>query len=172
MIVPEAILKELLRKLLTHFSFCSLRPPTANGSGDGVPKPGTLTLGNLQEALSRCTFRLPAWRVRDIVDRMDRGQGALSLEEFEKICEDLKSREVSTTFKKKLSKRNDVETLGGMSEASSEGTTHSVRHEEQAAFSNWINTNLGSDKDLEHLTPLSADGKDLYQKITDGILLS
>ena len=59
-----------------------------------------------------------------------------------------------------------------MSEASSEGTTHSVRHEEQAAFSDWINTNLVSDKDLAHLLPLSADGKDLYNKVTDGILLS
>ena len=51
-----------------------------------------------------------------------------------------------------------------------EGTTHSVRHEEEAAFADWINTNLGHDKDLEHLLPV--DAKNLYQKITDGILLS
>ena len=31
---------------------------------------------------------------------MDRGHGRLSIEEFEKICEDLKSREVSSSFKK------------------------------------------------------------------------
>ena len=53
---------------------------------------------------------------------------------------------------------------------STEGTTHSVRHEEEAAFADWINTNLGHDKDLEHLLPV--DAKNLYQKITDGILLS
>ena len=137
-----------------------------------IDEKATLPLGSLQEALSRCTFRLPAWRVRDIVDRMDRGNGNLTMAEFEKICVDLKSREVSSSFKKSISKRQNVETLGGMSEASSEGTTHSVRHEEQAAFSDWINTNLGSDEDLKHLLPLDSDGKDLYTKITDGILLS
>jgi len=132
---------------------------------------GTLALGNLQEALSRVGFRLPAWRVRDIVDRMDRGQGGLSLEEFEKICADQKARDFSSTFKKKISKKENVETIGGMSEASSEGTTHSVRNEEEMAFANWINSNLANDKDVQHLLPLSADGKDLYQKVTDGILI-
>jgi hypothetical protein len=29
------------------------------------------------------------------------------------------------------------------------GTTHSVRMEEQLAFSDWINTNLGHDEDLQ-----------------------
>ena len=127
---------------------------------------------NLQEVLSRCGFRLPAWRVRDIVDRMDRGHGRLSIKEFEKICEDLKSKEVTSTFKKSVTKRENVETIGGTTEASNEGTKHSVGHEEQAAFSDWINSNLVLDKDLSHLLPLSADGKDLYNKITDGILLS
>ena len=32
-----------------------------------------------------------------------------------------------------------------------EGTTHSVRIEEQLAFSDWINTNLAEDKDLRYL---------------------
>jgi plastin-3 len=130
-----------------------------------------LTLGSLQEALSRCGFRLPAWRVRDIVDRMDRGHGGLNREEFEKICTDQKSRDFSSTFKKKISKRENVEQLGGTSEASCEGTTHSVRHEEVLAFSDWINSNLTNDKDVQHLLPLSSDGKELYEKITDGILI-
>lgn len=34
-----------------------------------------------------------------------------------------------------------------MSEASSEGTTHSVRHEEQVAFSDWINAYV-----INHIT--------------------
>jgi plastin-3 len=130
-----------------------------------------LVLGSLQEALSRCGFRLPAWRVRDIVDRMDRGHGGLTMKEFEKICTDQKSRDFSSTFKKKLSKNKSVEQLGGTSEASSEGTTHSVRQEEEMAFSDWINVNLTNDKDVQHLLPLSSDGKDLYQKIMDGILI-
>jgi len=143
-----------------------------NGNAtNGSSEAGTLALSNLQEALARCGFKLPAWRVRDIVDRMDRGLGGLTLEEFEKICADQKARDFSSTFKKKISKKENVETLGGMSEASSEGTTHSVRHEETMAFANWINSNLATDKDVQHLMPLSTDGKDLYQKVTDGILI-
>ena len=102
---------------------------------------------------------------------MDRGHGRLSPNEFEKICEDLKSDDVSHTFKKKLSENKNVQKIEGLSTASNEGTTHSVRHEEQKAFSDWINTNLGSDKECRHLMPSSADGSDLYHKINDGILL-
>ena len=103
-----------------------LFPYGGSSSGTTPPSPsidGTLALGHLQEALSRVGFRLPAWRVRDIVDRMDRGQGGLTREEFEKICADQKARDFSSTFKKKISKKENVETIVGMSAASNEGTT-------------------------------------------------
>lgn len=51
------------------------------------------------------------------------------------------------------------------------GTTHSVRLEEQLAFSDWINSNLGADIDLKHLLPIDSEGKSLYDKVKDGILL-
>ena len=51
------------------------------------------------------------------------------------------------------------------------GTTHSVRVEEQLAFSDWINTNLGSDQDLTHILPLADSGLSLYDAVKDGILL-
>lgn len=70
-----------------------------------------------------------------------------------------------------VSRRENLQHLGGMSEASSEGTTHSVRQEEQVAFSNWINTKLNNDPDLRHLLPLDQDGSNLYEAIKDGILL-
>lgn len=87
------------------------------------------------------------------------------------LCTDLKANEVASTFKQVVSKKENLETLGGMSEASSEGTTHSVRLEEQLAFSDWINSNLSHDPDLKHLLPIDADGKALYDKVKDGILL-
>ena len=151
------------------FLFLQL-PEKTNGETNGNAD-GTLALGNLQEALARCGFRLPAWRVRDIVDRMDRGHGGLTREEFESICSDQKAREVSSTFKKKLSRNETVEKLGGNTEASNEGTTHSVRSEEEMAYADWINSNLANDSDVKHLLPLAADGKDLYQRISDGILI-
>lgn len=98
-------------------------------------------------------------------------QGKLSYDEFEALCVDLKAKEVASTFKAVVSKKENVETIGGMSSQSADGTTHSVRLEEQLAFSDWINSNLIFDKDLKHLLPIDAEGKMLYQKIKDGILL-
>ncbi|CAG2067145.1 unnamed protein product, partial [Timema podura] len=98
-------------------------------------------------------------------------KGRLSFEEFETLCGELKGNEVASTFKQVVSKKENLETLGGMSDASSEGTTHSVRLEEQLAFSDWITTNLGSDPDLRHLLPIDPEGKSLYDKVKDGILL-
>lgn len=51
------------------------------------------------------------------------------------------------------------------------GTTHSVRLEEQMAFSGWINSNLEHDPDLKHLLPIDPEGKQLYEKLKDGLIL-
>ena len=80
-------------------------------------------------------------------------------------------KDVANTFKTVVSKKENLTTIGGMSEASSAGTTHSVRIEEQLAFSHWINDHLGHDKDLKHLLPIDPEGKGLYDKVKDGILL-
>lgn len=46
-----------------------------------------------------------------------------------------------------------------------------MRLEEQLAFSDWINTNLGHDPDLKHLLLIDPEGKGLYDSVKDGILL-
>ncbi|XP_039298771.1 plastin-2 [Nilaparvata lugens] len=137
---------------------------------------GYIDLAELKTALDLCGFKLPGWKVRTIIQDFDdkkrtEHQGRLSFGEFEKLCTELKANEVGSTFKQVVSKKENLETLGGMSDASSEGTTHSVRLEEQLAFSDWINTNLGSDPDLKHLLPIDSEGKLLYDKAKDGILL-
>jgi len=112
-----------------------------------------------------------------MIDKYDRekppehivGQRKLSYTEFEHLCCELKSKEVSQTFKKVVSKRDNIQTHGGMSEASAEGTQHSVRMEEELAFSDWINTNLGQDPTLAHILPIQ--DHHLYEAVKDGILL-
>ena len=96
------------------------------------------------------------------------GQRKLSYNEFEHLCCELKSKEVSQSFKQAVTKKDNITTHGGMSQASAEGTTHSVRMEEQLAFSDWINTNLGGDEGLERagVLPLDTDtGNNLYQVV-------
>jgi plastin-3 len=137
---------------------------------------GFIELAELKQALDVCGFKIPQYKVRQMIDEVDReqsgpGKGRLSFEEFEQLCANLKSKDVATTFKQVVSKRENLETIGGMSDASSEGTTHSVRMEEQLAFSDWVNSNLGNDPDLKHLLPIDAEGRGLFDKVKDGILL-
>ncbi|XP_053950563.1 plastin-3 isoform X2 [Anastrepha ludens] len=145
--------------------------PTIDANKDGF-----IDLSELKEALDQVGFKLPGYQVREMIDEFQNKQrtshqGKLNIEEFENLCLDLKSKDVASTFKTVVSKKENLETLGGMSSISSEGTTHSVRLEEQLAFSDWINSNLGYDQDLKHLLPIDSEGKHLYQAIKDGILL-
>ena len=50
-----------------------------------------------------------------------------------------KEHDLGHTFKKVVTKREGVENYGGMSETSTEGTTHTIGIEEEDAFTNWIN---------------------------------
>jgi len=144
---------------------------------------GFINLSELKEALDLAGFKVPGWRVRDMIDKIDRetvsqavgnsvvGQRKLSYGEFEHLCCELKSKEVSQSFKRVVTKKDNIQTHGGMSQASAVGTTHSVRVEEQLAFSDWINTNLGQDDHLDHILPLNQAGHGLYEAVKDGILL-
>ena len=137
---------------------------------------GFIDLAELRNALDQCGFKMPGYKVRRMIEEYDdkrrpQEKGRLSFEEFEKLCQELRASDPSSSFKQVVSKKENLETLGGISAASSVGTTHSVRLEEQLAFSDWINTNLAHDRDLKHLLPIDAEGKTLYDKVKDGILL-
>ncbi|XP_065576774.1 plastin-1-like [Artemia franciscana] len=141
-----------------------------------VNNSGSIDMSELKAALDLCGFKLPQYKVRQLIEEFDRdkrgaSRGTLSFEEFEALCQSLKAKDVAATFKQVVSKRENLETIGGMSDASSQGTTHSVRLEEQLAFSDWVNSNLGEDLDLKHLLPIKDDGKSLYDTVKDGILL-
>jgi plastin-3 len=92
---------------------------------------GYIDLSKMKETLYGCGFKLPGWKVHQMMEeygdkRQMQHRGRLSFHEFEKMCLELKSNEVASKFKQVVSKKGNLETLGGMSDASSEGTTHSV----------------------------------------------
>ncbi|CAH0764800.1 unnamed protein product [Diatraea saccharalis] len=149
---------------------------------------GYIDLKELKDALDSVGYKIPQWKVRCMIEEYydngskhgrgvngnvngDARKNGISLTEFEELCANLKAQQVASTFKQAVSKKENLEHLGGMSEASSDGTTHSVRLEEQMAFSGWINSNLEHDPDLKHLLPIDAEGKQLYEKLKDGLIL-
>lgn len=99
----------------------------------------------LKEALDIVGIKKPQYQVRILIDELEKsgktGQSKrLSFQEFKNLCAKLQSEDPTNSFKSAVSKRNNFETFGGNSTKSSEGTTHSVRQEEQVAFSDWINS--------------------------------
>lgn len=137
---------------------------------------GHIDLKELREALELCGLKIAGYQSRLIEEEFKNSKktkinGKLTYDEFEKLICDLKANDVANTFRTAVSKRENLQHLGGTSHASNDGTTHSVRLEEQLAFSDWINSNLQHDPDLRKLLPIDPEGKHLYDKVQDGILL-
>ncbi|OUC42873.1 hypothetical protein D917_10180, partial [Trichinella nativa] len=135
---------------------------------------GAIQLSELQRAFEAVGLKLPSYQVRDLIREHFPNystDASLSVIEFAQLFAKLKEA-ADPKFKKRIQKAENVHVLGGLSEASQEqGIYHSVRIEEQVAFSDWINSNLSSDRDLVHLLPLTKSGDDLYQKMVDGLII-
>jgi len=56
----------------------------------------------------------------------------------------IRDHDFGRKFLDAVSARSGIEKLGGMSDTSAEGTTHSVLIEEQVAFANWINRSINA----------------------------
>jgi plastin-3 len=125
---------------------------------------------SLKAALKEVGLEKPGYQVRQLIDEIKKKKtcqsGKMNYQDFERLCIDLKQKD-SMDFRHNVNTRPDIEEISG----AVDGIKHSVRLEEQLAFSDWINSNLRNDKDLKHLLPIDPEGKTLYQKITDGILL-
>lgn len=103
---------------------------------------GYITVKELDTALKAVGLNLPGYEVRELVGKYDTkdADGRLDMEEFQKLYINEKSkRDIGHTFKKVVTTRQGVATIGGTSYASSEGTTHTVKAGEQKAFTEWIN---------------------------------
>uniref|UniRef100_A0A8C4GXV6 Plastin-1 n=1 Tax=Dicentrarchus labrax TaxID=13489 RepID=A0A8C4GXV6_DICLA len=129
----------------------------------------------LQELFREASFSLPGYKVREIMETFIAGDNnkdeKISFEEFVSIYQELKSKELSETFRKTITKRDGIRSFGGMSQISSEGTQHSYSDEEKVAFVNWINKALAKDPDCQHLLPMNPDDESLFTSVRDGILL-
>ncbi|XP_076451114.1 plastin-1-like [Babylonia areolata] len=135
---------------------------------------GFISVKELDAALKCVGLNLPGYEVRELVAKYDSRDcdGKLDMEEFKNLYANEKAkRDIGHTFKKAVSTRQGVATMGGTSYASSEGTTHTVKAGEQKAFAEWINRHLMDDPDCKGLLPLDNDGIELFKKMADGILL-
>ncbi|NXE47376.1 PLSI protein, partial [Casuarius casuarius] len=130
----------------------------------------------LQDLFKEASLPLPGYKVREIVEKIiavtdSNKDGKINFEEFVSIIQELKSKDVSKSFRKSINKKQGITAIGGTSAISSEGTQHSYSEEEKVAFVNWINKALQDDPDCKHLLPMDPSDASLFKSLADGILL-
>ncbi|XP_025942798.1 plastin-1 isoform X2 [Apteryx mantelli] len=130
----------------------------------------------LQDLFKEASLPLPGYKVREIVEKIiavtdSNKDGKINFEEFVSIIQELKSKDVSKSFRKSINKKQGITAIGGTSSISSEGTQHSYSEEEKVAFVNWINKALQDDPDCKHLLPMNPSDASLFKSLADGILL-
>ncbi|XP_072314032.1 plastin-1-like [Eucyclogobius newberryi] len=140
-----------------------------------IDKSGFVSDFELQELFREASFSIPGYKVREIMETFIAGDTnkdeKISFEEFVAIYQELKSKQISETFRKTISRRDGIRSFGGMSGNSCEGTQHSYSEEEKVAFVNWINKALAKDPDCEHLLPMDPNNQSLFASVRDGIIL-
>nr|XP_019822000.1 PREDICTED: plastin-1 [Bos indicus] len=84
----------------------------------------------LQDLFKEASLPLPGYKVREIVEKIlavadNNKDSRISFEEFVSLMQELKSKDISKTFRKIINKREGITAIGGTSSISSEGTQHS-----------------------------------------------
>ncbi|XP_068262491.1 plastin-1 [Nyctibius grandis] len=141
-----------------------------------VDNSGYVSDYELQDLFKEASLPLPGYKVREIVEKIiavtdSNKDGRINFEEFVSIIQELKSEDVSKSFRKSINKKQGITAIGGTSAISSEGTQHSYSEEEKVAFVNWINKALQDDPDCKHLLPMNPSDASLFKSLADGILL-
>uniref|UniRef100_A0A669PQB5 Plastin 1 n=1 Tax=Phasianus colchicus TaxID=9054 RepID=A0A669PQB5_PHACC len=130
----------------------------------------------LQDLFKEASLPLPGYKVREIIEKIfavtdSNKDGKINFEEFVSLIQELKSKDVSKSYRKSINKKLGITALGGTSAISTEGTQHSYSEEEKVAFVNWINKALQDDPDCKHILPMNPSDASLFKSLADGILL-
>ncbi|NP_001383044.1 plastin-1 isoform X1 [Gallus gallus] len=130
----------------------------------------------LQDLFKEASLPLPGYKVREIIEKIfavtdSNKDGKINFEEFVSLIQELKSKDVSKSYRKSINKKLGITALGGTSSISTEGTQHSYSEEEKVAFVNWINKALQDDPDCKHILPMNPSDASLFKSLADGILL-
>uniref|UniRef100_A0A915EKU7 Calponin-homology (CH) domain-containing protein n=1 Tax=Ditylenchus dipsaci TaxID=166011 RepID=A0A915EKU7_9BILA len=99
--------------------------------------------------------------------------GSDTYEEFNSLFEQLDSEKHAETsrWKKRIGSVTGTYQVQGIAVHGADEIVHTIRVEEEVAFSNWINSSLSQDTDLKPHLPVNPEGGDLYQKVSDGLII-
>lgn len=141
--------------------------PTLNENGSGH-----LLHSDVQAALKVVGIDIPGYQLRELLNNFGDNKN-LTFDQFNSIFEQLdneKNAEASR-WKKRIGSVTGAYQIQSSAVHGAEEIVHTIRVEEEVAFSNWINTSLSVDTDLNHHLPVNPEGGDLYTKIQDGLII-
>jgi plastin-3 len=163
--------KSMLRQslLLTQDQIEDMRKVFESIDNDGN---GTIDLKELGRALEVCGIKIPGYELRDMVASCDTGDrdDAIDIEEFKDMYTQLKVKYDFKGQMQKLISPVDKKEEVVVKKKDDDFIKHTVRVEEQIAFTNWMTMSFKDDQDCVSYFPFKDDGSDLYKKCQDGIL--
>ncbi|XP_048834900.1 plastin-2 [Brienomyrus brachyistius] len=134
---------------------------------------GHIGTEELNDLFKAANLPLPGYRIREIIQDLTvtgaQHDGKITFDEFISVVQNIKSLEVSKTFRQAINKKEGICAVAGTSEQS--GTQHSYAEEEKVAFVNWVNKALEKDPDCQHVLPMNPNNDDLFKAVGDGIVL-
>lgn len=133
---------------------------------------GSITTSELGKVMEQLGEKVPGYKLRSMIEEVDKDQsGTVEFDEFVHMIEKVRSGKDSS-FHKIVQKVEKVNKLGGSTDKSAAGTTHSYSEEEKVAFVDWINHSLEGDPQIADRLPISEEGDALFVAFGDGILLA
>ncbi|KAI6177941.1 hypothetical protein M3Y99_01973100 [Aphelenchoides fujianensis] len=137
---------------------------TMNGSGH-------ISSGELPAALKLCGVDIPGYQLRERLHKYGDPK-SLDYHQFSELADELAEQKNAETnqWKKRIGSVTGAYQVQSAAEVGADEIVHTIRVEEELAFSNWINSNLSDDPDLKRLLPVETGG-DLYTKIQDGLVI-
>uniref|UniRef100_A0AC35U6W6 Ca2+-binding actin-bundling protein n=1 Tax=Rhabditophanes sp. KR3021 TaxID=114890 RepID=A0AC35U6W6_9BILA len=133
---------------------------------------GHLKVDDVKDALKLLGVDLPGYQIRELLSRFN-GVNQLTYQQFEQLFTELyeEKNSISSKWKTGIVSAQGAYKVQGLAEHGADEIVHTIRVEEEAAFSNWINSNLSEDGDLKKLLPVNAQSHELYTKINDGLII-
>jgi hypothetical protein len=133
---------------------------------------GFIDVSSLRLTFAACDLDIPGFKLREIQQKWKlKTSGEVTFEEFARksieLHKDIKS------FDHKI--RNQVDAAEGLQQVvrnKSKEVGHRLYEiEERVGFADWLNRMFKKDPDCTHLLPIDGDNEELFDKMSDGILL-
>lgn len=117
-------------------------------------------------------YDIPGYQLRERLTRFN-DKSELSFDELNSVYAEINAEKSAhvNSWKKGIVGVHDAYRVQGIAEHGADEIVHTIRIEEEVAFSDWINRNLSDDADLKRHLPVGSDSGDLYKKVQDGLIL-